>query len=177
MIQPATYIDLDGHEISLADLDDEERRLVGRLRRRAKSHPDWNDFEYYWTRVVGEFYDARGLSRKEARQTSVYRIAQDLGSRLGIAAGLVRPADYRDDLEELIRTRFRTRREFCEATGISEDMLSHVLAGRKHLAIDTLEAALARIGYCLRIVPLDPPAVQAQTSRNATEHRAAAARS
>lgn len=53
----------------------------------------------------------------------------------------------------MIRTHFHTRREFCEATGISEDMLSHVLAGRKHLAIDTLSQALARIGYRLQITP------------------------
>jgi len=40
-----------------------------------------------------------------------------------------------------------------EATGLSEDMLSHVFAGRKHLAIDTLEESLHRIGYALHIVP------------------------
>lgn len=32
-------------------------------------------------------------------------------------------------------------------------MLSHVLAKRKHLAVDTLADALAKIGYMLRIVP------------------------
>jgi hypothetical protein len=32
-------------------------------------------------------------------------------------------------------------------------MLSHVLARRKHLAIDTLESALGKIGYTLRIMP------------------------
>jgi len=84
----------------------------------------------------------------------VYRLAQDLDSRLAISEGLARPPDYRDDLADLIRTRFRTRREFCEATGVSEDMLSHVLAKRKHLAIDTLTEALGRIGYTLHIAPL-----------------------
>jgi len=64
--------------------------------------------------------------------------------------------DYRDELELLIVTRFRTRREFCAATGLSEDMLSHVLARRKHMAIDTLTEALARTGFRLTIVPLVP---------------------
>jgi hypothetical protein len=50
--------------------------------------------------------------------------------------------------------RFKTRREFCEATGLSEDMLSHVLARRKHLAIDTLSSALEKVGYTLHIGPL-----------------------
>ena len=61
--------------------------------------------------------------------------------------------DYRDEIETLVRTRFKTRREFCEATGLSEDMLSHVLAGRKNIAIDTLSDALSRIGCALKIVP------------------------
>jgi hypothetical protein len=72
---------------------------------------------------------------------------------LGIAQGKTRLSDYRDELEHLILTRFKTRRQFCQATGLSEDMLSHVLARRKHLAIDTLNAALERIGYTLHISP------------------------
>jgi hypothetical protein len=87
-------------------------------------------------------------------ETPVYRILQDLGSRLGIAQGKVRMSDYRDELEQLILTRFKTRRAFCEATGLSEDMLSHVLARRKHLGIDTLTDALAKIGFALHITPV-----------------------
>ena len=97
----------------------------------------------------------RGLERREVAQTAVWRIAGDLSSRIALEAGLVGPHDYRDELARLIRERFRTRREFCRATGISEDMLSHVLARRKHLAIDTLTEALAKIGYTLRIGPLE----------------------
>jgi hypothetical protein len=81
-------------------------------------------------------------------------VAQDLASRLAISQGHASAPDYRDELEAIIRTHFPTRRAFCEATGLSEDMLSHVLARRKHLAIDTLEAALRRIGYGLHIAPL-----------------------
>ena len=77
--------------------------------------------------------------------------------RLAVAQGVARNPDYRDEIEELIRTRFKTRREFCEATGLSEDMLSHVLARRKHIAIDTLSEALSRIGCFLRIVPQPAP--------------------
>ena len=147
------YIDLDGHLISLAGLDREERALVRELRRRAECQPEWNEFDNFWMAKVGEFYKSRGLSRKETIDTIPYRIGQDLCSRIGIKAGLVRPSDYRDELEGLIRTKFRTQREFCEATGLAEDMLSHVLAKRKHLAVDTLAEALAKIGYTLHIVP------------------------
>jgi hypothetical protein len=48
---------------------------------------------------------------------------------------------------------FSSRRAFCEATGLSEDMLSHVLAGRKDFALDTLTEALAKIGYGLPFLP------------------------
>src|SRR5437879_6192279 len=104
--------------------------------------------------TVWDFYSTRGLTRRETQRTVPYKIAQYLCGRIGIAAGYVRPSDYRDELEQLIRARFSSRREFCEATGLAEDMLSHVLARRKHLAVDTLAEALARVGYTLHIVPM-----------------------
>jgi len=145
-------IDLKGQSHSLAELDAEERALVRDLGDYARSN-SWNEYSNFWMPKVGEFYAKRGLSRRETLRTLAYSIGQDLGSRLAVAEGMAHPPDYRDDLAELIRTRFRTRREFCEATGLSEDMLSHVLARRKHLAIDTLGEALGRIGYALHIAP------------------------
>jgi hypothetical protein len=153
MARQNTYFDLKGRELQLEGLDAQERRLLAELQQRAKSHPDWDDFENYWTAAVAAFYDARGLSRQASHETLVYRIAQDLSGRLAITAGMARPPDYRDELEEIIRRSFGTRREFCRETGLSEDMLSHVLAHRKDFAIGTLTQALDRVGYTLRIVP------------------------
>src|SRR5207248_2726918 len=106
------------------------------------------------TREAAAFYDARGVPRPESRRSAVYRVAEDLWSRLGIAAGLVRPPDYRAELDGLIRHKYATRRAFCEATGLSEDMLSHVLAGRKDLSLGALTKALERIGYRVAIAPM-----------------------
>jgi hypothetical protein len=153
MKRSAVYVDLDGHESALAGLDAEERRLVMRPRRQAQTHPDWTDFDNYWMRQVGAFYDARGVSRRVSRESVPVRIAQDLSSRLGLAAGLTRPDDYQGDLEDLIREKFPTRRAFCEATGLSEDMLSQLLAGREDVSLGALTRALERIGYRLRIPP------------------------
>lgn len=161
MKEAEVYVSLGGREIPLSGLDAEERKLLARLQRRARTHPDWTDFGNYWAREVAAFYDARGVTRVQSRQSAVYRIAQDLCSRLGLASGLVRNGDYRDDLEELIRAKFPTRRAFCEATGIAEDMLSHVLARRKDLSLNALEKALERIGYGLRIAPLPVEAMAA----------------
>ncbi len=149
---------LKGQSHPLVDLDAEERELLRDLTERANRQPDWNEFSNHWMKRVGDFCEGRGLSRQQTRQTVIYRIAQDLASRIAVRAGIARAPDYRDDLEELIRSRFATRRAFCEATGISEDMLSHVLARRKHLAIETLSDALRRIGYTLHIAPIESKA-------------------
>ena len=156
MIQAIDYVNLKGDFICVADLTDAEQKFVDKLKRQAKQLGEWNEFENYWTRAVADFYKESGLTRKQIRETGVYRIAQDLGSRIAVEAGIARLPDYRDELSALIRTRFKTRREFCQATGLTEDMLSHVLAGRKHLAIDTLAEALGRIGFTLKIMPVQP---------------------
>ncbi len=104
-------------------------------------------------------YDERGLPRSITIRKLVYHIASDLSGRIAVSLGLARLGDYRDDLNEIIQEKFKTRRAFCKATGISEDMLSHVLARRKHLAIDTLTEALAHIGYRLCLLPAEPQPV------------------
>jgi hypothetical protein len=161
------YVDLDGNEISLEHLDAEERRLLAGLRRRARTHPDWDAFDNYWTVAIPAFYEARGLARKAVPRTLLWRIAGDLSGRMAVSAGLARLGDYRDELEDLIREKFPSRRAFCEATGLSEDMLSHVLAGRKDLSLEALTKALGRIGYRLRIVPV-PEAQPATRTRKRT---------
>ncbi len=146
--------DRNGRRTTREGLDRDERALVARLRRRARTSPDWDAFDNYWTQAVPAFYAARGLGGKAVTRTAVWRIAQELSSRLASAAGVARePVDYRDELETLILKDYPSRRAFCEATGLSQDMLSHVLAGRKDLSLPALEQALQRIGYRLRIQP------------------------
>jgi hypothetical protein len=120
------YIDLDGNEIFLANLDEE---------------------------AVREFYKARGTTGKQIVKLIPYRIVQDLSGRIAVATGMARYGDYRDELKELIRKHFPSDRAFCKATGISPTMLSHVLAGRKQLSLGALTTALERIEYELRFLP------------------------
>ena len=149
----SVYLDLDGMPISLGGLDADERRLLGRLERRARTHPDWRDFDNYWMPAVTGFYDARGLARHQTIKTPICQIAQDLSARLGIAQGFVRPPDYLDQLEDLALNQFPSRRAFCKASGHSESTLDDILAGRKDLSLEQLSSALNRAGYRLRIVP------------------------
>ena len=158
LADPNLYVDLKGRMISMSDLDRHERALIKDLIRRFEAGAGWNEFDNYWLAKVGQFYDGRKVSRVDSCRKPVYRIAQDLSSRNGIRSGYVRMPDYRDELAVMIQRRFKSRREFCKQTGISEDMLSHVLARRKHLSIETLTDALARIGYSLQIMPIEPAA-------------------
>ena len=87
MKESNVYVNLHGQEIATSTLDANERKLLARLQRRSRTHPNWTDFGNYWIREVAAFYDARGFTRTQSRQSPVYRIAQDLCSRLGIAAG------------------------------------------------------------------------------------------
>jgi len=145
-----TYTDLHGRVYDLDTLNADERKLLRRFRR-VVNQSDTAAYRNRWMHEIAGFYESRGLSRRQIVQTPLYKIAQDLGNRKQIERGEARAPDYRDQLEELIRTRFPTRRAFCEATGLSEDMLSHVLARRKHLSVDRLNEALERIGYGLTI--------------------------
>jgi hypothetical protein len=147
------YLDLDGNAISLDGLDAGERRLLGRLERRARTQPDWNDFDNYRMPEVAAFYAGRGLSRADTIQTPIYRIAQDLSAGLGMAQGMIRPPDYLDQFEDLVLNHFPSRRAFCQASGLSEEVVDDVLAGRKDLSLEELSKALERAGYRLRIVP------------------------
>ena len=149
---------LEGDVISLKDLDSAEKDLLRELRSFLKKNRDWNTFTNFWVRKVGDFYEKRGLTRRETIQTPLFQVAQDMNSRLAVDLGLARAPDpnpdFRDQLIRLIIDLYSTRRAFCRETGISEGMLSHFLARRKNLRVETLSIALERIGYRLQIVPI-----------------------
>jgi hypothetical protein len=149
----STYVDVDGQVYYLVHLDAEERRVLTDLQRKAASDVSWDDFDNYWLPRVASFYKQRGLTRRQVIETVPFQIAEDLSSRIAIAKGLMRLSDCRGELAEIIRTRFKTQAHFCKATGLSQETVRQVLAGRKRLDVEVLEAALARIGYGLRIVP------------------------
>ncbi len=149
----ATYTTLSGRVFSLSELDAEESELFADFERRFSKNTDWNEFENYWVAALSGLYDGRGIPRKESMQKPLCQIIQDMWARLAIQQGHVEPPDYRDELADVIGKEFGTRREFCRKTGMSEQMLSHALAHRKHIHIDRLVRALDKIGYRLSITP------------------------
>lgn len=153
-----TYQFLSGSTIDLGELSADELALVVRLRGEADRQKDWNAFDNFWAAEVAGFHDARGVSRIESSRSIPYQIGQDLSQRLAIRAGSARVPDYRDELDRLIRERFPSRRAFCQATGMSESLLSHLFHRRKDVAITSLELALTKVGCRLRIVPVEAEA-------------------
>lgn len=148
------YRDLKNNAYSLYDLDDEAKKLVSEFQQLAATGINWGNFTNAWMPRAADLLSKRGLDKPQIVKHELWKILHDIGSRLHIASGEARAPDYRDELAELIREKFRTRREFCQATGLSEDLLSHVLSHRKHLSMDTLADALAKVGYGIHLAPL-----------------------
>ncbi len=117
------YVDLKGREHSLHALEPGERELVKRCIAYAKDHPDWPEYANWWMPEVSRSYVPRGMSRREIIETVAYRIAQDLESRQMLAMGVARRSDERDTLENLIGGHYKSIHDFCDATGISEEIL------------------------------------------------------
>lgn len=149
-----THTTLHGLELDLTALTAEEVAVFDQAHREYAEAPEWHAFKQKWLNEVLCIYDRQSLSRREAIARPLYRAVQDLGSRLMVQAGYARMPSYREQIQTIIETKFETRREFCEATGLSEDMLSHVLRGRKDVSLGTLTESLQKIGYALAIVPL-----------------------
>ena len=147
------YLDLHGREYLLSKLETEERELVTLLQKEA-SERDWNSFDSFWTKAIARFYTQHGRDWISARETVPFRIAQDLSGRLSIKTGMARLSDYRDELAHLIRTRYESRAEFCQTTGLTQDRLTTLLGRSVHLFSTTeLNEALGSIGYRLGVVP------------------------
>ena len=87
-----TYTTLRKQAIDLNELDSGEKQLVDELIAHQASASQWTDFANYYMLAVGNFYLARGLTRRQITELPVWKIAQDLNGRLMIAAGEARLA-------------------------------------------------------------------------------------
>jgi hypothetical protein len=148
------YTTLQGLELDLASLTSEEASLFEEAVKAYEESPEWLPFKQKWLNAALGIYDRQKVPRREAIARPLYKAIQDLGSRLMVQAGYAKMPSYREQIAAIIEAKFDTQRAFCEATGFPEDMLSHMLRGRKDVSIDTLTDILGKIGYGLRIVPL-----------------------
>ncbi|MGE0711542.1 MAG: hypothetical protein AB7N76_30085 [Planctomycetota bacterium] len=147
----SVYRSLSGRRHDLDPLTPEERAFLDEIFAFYRQQPAWEEFHRRWV----ELGRARVWQEKIAVGSTPYRICQDLTARIGIAEGKVSPPDYRDHLADLIEARFGSRSAFCKQTGVDPGHLSRVLAGKKHLASNTLFDALAALGVQIDLVEPD----------------------
>jgi len=151
---------LTGRSLDLRGLSGKELDALVELQRAYDARPSWAEFARLWPRLLRERIWGR---RKVPVGSPLYRAAQDLELRLGVAEGRVAPPDYRDHLADLIEEKFETRAAFCEATGIDPGNLSHVIAGRKDFSLEVLKKVVVVLDVQLDLVPRGEALRRAQT--------------
>lgn len=137
------YATLTGRRYDLARLSPGERSFLAAVYRLFRQRPAWDEFSRGWVSL------GREMLWKEADipvGQPVYRMCQDLATRLGIAEGRVARPDYRDRLADLIEERFGSRYRFCKETGVDQGHLSRVLAGKSDLSSRSLFGLLEALG-------------------------------
>lgn len=145
------YKTLTGRSIDSHNLPQSEQRLLSGLLEEAGKKPDWVKFSRFWSGHLAGLL--KKLPREGRTQHALYRIAQDLEMRLGIAQGAVAEPDYRDYLVAAIEEQFGSRYRFCKATGIPEGELSQVLSGKKNFSVERLTKAAKALQMSVTLLP------------------------
>jgi transcriptional regulator with XRE-family HTH domain len=137
------YTTLTGRRYDLARLTPAERLFLAAAYRLFRQRPGWDEFSRDWVSLGKEIL-WKGAAIPVGQP--IYRMCQDLASRLGIAEGRLARPDYRDRLADLIEERFGSRYRFCKQAGIDQGHLSRVLAGRSDLSSRALLGLLEALG-------------------------------
>ena len=139
------YRTLDGEIFNLDELTDQQKRIYTEVKYAYDTNPEWTEFSNLWITKLKE-----ALAGKEPAsivEEPIFKICQDLESRLGIRQGYTREPDYRDLLADIISRHFKSRYQFCKEIGIDEGYLSAVLARKKHLSIEKLQEILDKLDH------------------------------
>jgi len=86
---PPTYQTLDGMVCSLETLPTRERQVLEAILTEYHERPDWVEFEKRCLARVRELIPGTRGGRVRFAKTALWRVVQDLTSRLGIAGGHV----------------------------------------------------------------------------------------
>jgi hypothetical protein len=144
------YKTLNGEVFDLDKLTDKERKIYKELKSYYDSNQEWTAFSNLWfAKIRRAFKDEKP---SVVVQTPIYKICQDLDSRLGLKQGYTREPDYRDLLIDIIGSHFKSQSEFSKTVGIDPGYLSSVLAKRKHLSVEKLEQILSKTNYQIAFI-------------------------
>jgi hypothetical protein len=143
------YRTLDNEVFDLNSLPADQKKAYKEAKIYLKNEPLWPAFGNFWTTKVQQM----GLSA----DSQLYRIFQDMDSRLGIRQGLTRLPNWREELGSLIDMRFKSRYEFCKLVKLDEGQLSRVLNGKEGLSVKNLARILDKIGFRIVFTEKDIP--------------------
>lgn len=174
---------MNGDAVDIDALPREQKEIYHRVRRFYDQRPDCNQFSAFWIREMTELENKmahptmRAVDRRTLRNRitnwSIWRICEDLTSRLAIEQGVERARDYVDDLAELIDGKYPSRYAFCNAVGLDEGYLSRVLNRKQRISLRKLERILEALSATFVIRPLSngaPTAMGAPSSRMRVTH-------
>jgi len=150
------YRTLNGEVFDLNKLPAKQKSIYAELKSFYDINTEWPKFTNLWVAKVSEVFGAKEQS-SEIVEKPIYKICQDLDSRLGIRQGHTRESDYRDLLADIINIHFGSRYEFCKQTGIDQGYLSSILNRRKNLSLKMLQRILGKINYRIRFVEQGEP--------------------
>ena len=143
------YQTLKNEIYDLASLPPDQRKIFETVWNLYEQGPDWDKFSTFWLARVDGLQPK--LTRKEIVETPIFKILEDMDSRLAIKQDHARRGDYRDELQVIVDQNFPSRYAFCQTIGLDEGYLSRVLNKRQHISMKKLTQILSTIGYELTI--------------------------
>ncbi|MBI4288728.1 MAG: hypothetical protein HY671_09910 [Chloroflexi bacterium] len=144
------YRTLNGEVFNLDELTKDHKLVYVEVKSFYDSNPEWTRFPNVWMDKIREAF--AGKDPSTVVDEPIYKICQDLESRLGIRQGYTREPDYRDLLADIISRHFKSRYQFCKEVGIDEGYLSSVLARKKHLSIEKLQEILDKVDHRIAFI-------------------------
>ena len=149
-----TYIMLDSTEIDIGALPEVEQEFYHRMKEHYDAGMGWIEFGNLWISEISKV--CKGKSPAETAASPLFRVCQDMESRIALREGHAREASYRDLLADLISRNYPSRYQFCKETGLDQGFLSSVLKGRKDLSLSKLEEILSKTNHRIAFVKRKP---------------------
>lgn len=143
------YTTLNNEKYDLDNLSVLHKKFIIKIFIYYKKRPEWNKFANHWLKEGLKVW--KNTNKKLVVNLPIFRVCQDLESRLGIREGYIKEPDYRDELLKIIEE-YPSRYKFCKKVGIDEAFLSNILRKKKNISMTKLQDLIHKIGYVVAFV-------------------------
>lgn len=133
------YRTLCNEVIDLASLSKIHREIYEKVKQAAEQDQEWTSFSNFWIEKAREL--------NIPTESAIFKIFQDMDSRVGIRQKLTRLPNWREELDRFIESRFKSRYEFCKIVGLDQGHLSSILNGKKNISIANLTRIFDKVGF------------------------------